>query len=517
MAWEQYVDFMILLVREGAPRHDVASVFSIPIKTLYSLLYQRGYKINELKKMSPLPQEERNRIIQKFCERKSRVKRLSRLLDSYGIQFEDFVSQPLLLCPRHPQAAHRSVGLVTPYVDLIFLLLREGIKACDIALAFSVVPENICGLVKSHGFSITELKNMPPMPLNKRIEVIQKFCETPENEKKLRAVLDLYGMRVEDFAAQSFLKLSKSTRTLNRHADFIIFLVREGIWVRNIATAFSVSAGVIREFLYSRGFRLMELKNMPSMPLEERRKTIQEFCETPSNLEKLRTLLDSYGIGYEDFLSRSFRAYLGNGLSDTVETHIAFMHRNVEIVERRRKGETLESISRTYGLSRERIRQIVCRYNRSSENPIDIKEIKMQTRLKPPPETLELRKKILELCQSGLTYQQVADTLEIPKHHVTQLVYAYNSTVGASQKIRRPYPQKVTSTVRENIVKERKKGFTVREITEKFNISAVTVNRILKEAGLTKPRPWVGKSKRAKSVQTSSPKTNNRKVKKKYR
>ena len=485
MTWKpEYVDMVILLVREDMPIGDIASVFSVSSETLYALLRSRGFQLDKLKKMSPLPQEERNKVIQNFCKHKVKVKRFRLLLDSHGGSFSDFTAQPLQIVFKHPKVLRH-------YADFVCLLIREGIKSCDVASVLSVDQKKVAYLLRTCGFKVAELKNMPPLPQEERRKIIQKFCSDPSKEQKLRLLLDSYGTCLEDFVERP--PQNKSFNVLRYCADFVFLLIREGIRAYEVASFFAVDPKTLTDLGKLHGHKLTELKHMPPLPQDERQKIIQDFCKKPLNEEKLRSLLDAHSVRFEDFVTQPFRKFYGH--INCKHANNAYMSgarilsdRDKEIAELRRNGKTLAAIAQKYGISRKRVRQIILRYNRISDSPIDIKTINRITLL-PTPKQLEHRKKILELCRAGLTYSQIAEALGISKAYAANTIYKYNRTAEHPLNVRKEKnKQGMCDEKKQGIITERKKGKTIHLIAEQFGVSPASVNKLIKKAGLTRPR-----------------------------
>ena len=285
------------------------------------------------------------------------------------------------------------------------------------------------------------------------------------------------------------------------YIDFMVLLIREGGSPRDIAPIFSVSPAAIYALLRARSAGVKKLGKMPPFPQKDRNRIIREFCKSPSNLEKLRSILHSYGIRFEDFKERSF-----SGLSGHIDTILGrsapvLSERNKEIAELRRGGMTLKAISLRYGISRERVRQVILQFNKNSDNPVDIEKARISSRCLSP-ERLERQNKIVELCRSGLTSQQIADTLGIEKSHVFQDIIRHNRTAESPLRFHRTYNRKITDEVREIIIQERKKGTTNYVLAERFGVAYGTICLVLKAAGLTRPLRTYKRTKRKKTTQT---------------
>ena len=378
-------------------------------------------------------------------------------------------------------------------VDFAILLFREGIKTRDVVRLLGTRPEAIYYALNLRGLSVKELRKMSPLPQEDRSRIIQEFCATKTdlgetNLEELRLMLELYGLSLEGFIAQPFKRLSESTELLEPHADFVFLLIRDGIGIRNVAKVFSATVGDVRFFLRSHGILLTELRKMPPLPQDDRSSVIQGFCAKESNLGNLRLVLDTYNIRYDDFVDHSIRTHIERGFYETTKsTQKAFTERNAEIVELRRQGKKLDDIAGQYGITRERVRQIVLRYNRTSDNPVDIGEVTKLIR-QPTPEQLKQWAKIVELRQSGMSYQEIADTIGIKRNAVAQCIRTYNDSVELPWKV--PVEDNryiISDEVREGIIRERENGAIVSAITKQFGVSAITVNRVLKEVGLTRP------------------------------
>ena len=484
MKWKTHdIDFAILLLREGVKTRNVARLLGTDSNRIYKLLNLRGLGIKDLKNLSPQSLDERKKIIEKFCENGQNLKKLRSFLDSYSIDFEDFLVRSSQFFFK-PTEGTKPIKSTRRYPDLILLLLREGIKVRDVARLLDTKSDAIHYFLRLRDLNVKDLRKMRPLPQEERSRIIQEFCAIETNLEKLRSMLELYGMRFEGFITHPFKRHSGKTEVLNTYEEFVFLLIRDGIGIRNVAKVFSVRIANVRNFLSSRGIRLTELRELSPLPDEERSKIIKGFCAKKSNWKKLCLVLDSYNIRYEDFLERSFREYCDQGFNDTSS---AFIGRNEEIAELRRQGNTLEVIAQQYGITRERVRQIILRYNKISDNPVDVEEATRLAR-QPTPEQLEQRTRIVELCRSGFTYRQIAFALEVSENDVAECIREHNKSVEYALKVPAEDNRNTVSEETKNeIIQERRKGKTISEIVEQFGISYQTVHRVLKDVGMSRP------------------------------
>jgi len=269
--------------------------------------------------------------------------------------------------------------------------------------------------------------------------------------------------------------------------DFLILLAREGVSIRDIAAVFSATPDSIRGFLRLRKSRIKELRKMPPVPQEDRYQIIQSFCESESNLQNVRSMLDGHDIRFEDFVAQPFLCLIQPPPVSpaprvyNVEEYVAqfLSERDKEIAELRRQGKTLSSIGECYGISRERVRQIIRRYNGMSDNPVP-----KPTRRIQRPKTSERREKLVELCQRDcLTYQQIGDALGITKEYAAVLIYEYNRTAEQPLKVCVKGYHGLSDEVRRGIVRERRKGTSIRKLSKRFGVSELAVLKVLGKEG----------------------------------
>ena len=373
-------------------------------------------------------------------------------------------------------------------VDFAILLLREGIKTRDVARFFASSPETIYYFLNLRGLSVRDLRKMSPLPQAERNGIIQEFCENESNLHRLRSMLELYGLRLESFISRPFKRLSGRAELLGTYAELVFLFIRDGMGIRKVAKVFSASVGDVRDFLSSRGISLIELRNMSSLPQEDRSRIIQGFCAKKSNFKKLCLVLDSYNVRYADFVEHSIRTCIENRTNGNTNFQTVFTERNAEIVELRRQGNTLDAIAQRYSITRERVRQIVRRHNKISDNPVNIEAARRLAR-QPKPELLERRTKIVELRRTGLSYQQIADALGIKKNEVSQCVHTYNRSVAPTLKVSvEDNRDRISDETKNGIIQERENGMTTAAMAKQFGVSIGTVNRMLKESGLTRPQ-----------------------------
>ena len=285
------------------------------------------------------------------------------------------------------------------------------------------------------------------------------------------------------------------------YVDFAVLFLREKGRSRDVATIFSASTAMIYALLKSRGYSLKELKALSPLPQKDRYRIIREFCKEKSNAEALRSALQSYNVSFEDFLVKPLSSFTAN-IEKITRTGMRVMsERDKEIAELRRKGTTLRAIGLQYGITRERVRQVVLLFNKYSEDPVDLVKAR-KLGYQPSPEKLARQNRVVELCRTGLTYQQIADTMDIEKKYVFQDIARYNHKTGQQLRARREDNRKITGEVRATIIQERKKGTTNFALAKRFNVSYGTICRVIKEAGLTRPRKTPIRVKRVKTAKT---------------
>jgi DNA-binding CsgD family transcriptional regulator len=279
------------------------------------------------------------------------------------------------------------------------------------------------------------------------------------------------------------------------YVDFAVLFLREKGRSRDVAAIFSASSAMVYALLKSRGYSLKELKTLPPLPQKDRSKIIREFCKDKSNAEALRSTLQSYNVSFEDFLAKPLSSFAANIEKTTKKGTRVMSDRDKEIAELRRKGTTLRTIGSQYGITRERVRQVVLLFNKYSDDPVDIVKAR-RLGYQPSPEKLARQNGVVELCRTGLTYQQIANTLGIEKKYVFQDIARYNQKTGQHLRARKEDNRKITDEVRATIIQERKKGTTNFALAKRFNVSYGTICRVIKEAGLTRPRKTPKRVKR---------------------
>ncbi|MDR2116765.1 MAG: helix-turn-helix domain-containing protein [Planctomycetaceae bacterium] len=92
------------------------------------------------------------------------------------------------------------------------------------------------------------------------------------------------------------------------------------------------------------------------------------------------------------------------------------------IVKMRRGGATYAEIAKEFNLSVERVRQIIQKYNESARNPL----VNCNHVRPPDPEVTKRREKVAELCRAGKTYKDICTALGISISVATQDLRVYN-------------------------------------------------------------------------------------------
>jgi uncharacterized protein (DUF433 family) len=153
------------------------------------------------------------------------------------------------------------------------------------------------------------------------------------------------------------------------------------------------------------------------------------------------------------------------------------------IVGMRRNGSTYAEIAEKYGLTTERIRQIIQQYNETAENPLIPEEVNHKR--PPSPIVAARREKVAELRRTGLSHQQIANKMKVSLGVIRQDLEVYN------RESDNPIPyfvvdkrHRIGDTEKTEIVQLRKSGVSIKEIAAQYDVVASRIYQVLNEAGL---------------------------------
>jgi transposase len=153
------------------------------------------------------------------------------------------------------------------------------------------------------------------------------------------------------------------------------------------------------------------------------------------------------------------------------------MTRNQKIIEYRREGMGMYDIAKRFRISKNRVSQIILKYNKKAKDTVPSMVCKRQKPNKwivGTKENKELWDKILEWHQAGLTRKQIANKLSVSYNYFSLKVKEFCEFYGGSITLRR-YADSYTN----EIVALRDSHMTICEISERLQLSPTTVCRIL--------------------------------------
>ena len=115
--------------------------------------------------------------------------------------------------------------------------------------------------------------------------------------------------------------------------------------------------------------------------------------------------------------------------------------------------------------------------NETSNNNVSEKKVEVKF--------TQREKDIIELRRAGHTYKEIQDALDLPSHVTVYQACSKGKLVnhvGARET-------KVNDKMKEEVVRLRlEEKLTYMELAVRFNVQPQRINKILREAGLTKPR-----------------------------
>ena len=156
--------------------------------------------------------------------------------------------------------------------------------------------------------------------------------------------------------------------------------------------------------------------------------------------------------------------------------------RRNHIAELRRSGLTYAEIGEKYGLTTEAIRQILCQYNKTADNPVPPE--KYNHKRPPDPIVAARREKVAALRRSGLSHRQIAKRMKVSLGVIVQDLDVYNKTSD------NPIPHfmvdkrhRIGDAEKKEIVRLRKFGVPVSEIALKYGVTAICIYRALSKMG----------------------------------
>jgi len=157
--------------------------------------------------------------------------------------------------------------------------------------------------------------------------------------------------------------------------------------------------------------------------------------------------------------------------------------RDLDIAAMRRSGFMLAAIGNKYDISRERVRQIIVKYNQNNpDNPVsnDIPRAARHT----SPRIIERREVVAKMRRSGLSQIEIGKQLNISPAVVKQDIDHYNETAEDPVKHFVVVRRKLSLEDQEKIVDACKKGVFSRVLAEQFGVSVGRICHLSRRAGI---------------------------------
>jgi DNA-binding CsgD family transcriptional regulator len=312
--------------------------------------------------------------------------------------------------------AQRNVELVR--------LRNEGMSPEEIALQVKLSPERVRQILQEFESREYEPQSDSKNPLELSLEILrlrdegqsldeiaQEFALSLRSVREILVITDGRG---------SFTSMAQ-VRTVIRDAE-ILKLLDEGRPLREIARQIALPPGRIRQVLGNLGKSIPE--QQPPFSREKRTEFLQRNRQLVRELQDLEPGLDAIGISRRLNLTTS---------------DVRQLQKQIEMVRRRSEGQTLEQISQHFGVSRERVRQILRQAGGPSAN--DLRERRAAER-----EAAEVvdRERLIVLLESepGLSMQEVSERLELrvtdirrlAPSHARRLIADYGVTKSSTQR-----------------------------------------------------------------------------------
>jgi len=357
---------------------------------------------------------------------------------------------------------------------------KKGIAAHVIAEQFGVHVNTINRVIKEVG--------LIRLPRAVRAKKILELCRQGISHD---AIAQRYGIsreyvktvlhRYNKTASDPISDTPPTVQELLERREKMAELARSGLTYQQIAGAMGLSKkytyNQIRKYNQTSEHRVkVRRKSQEEISVEVRNAIIKER----KNGTIMSEIAELFGIslGTVNYVLRKaglVRSYSPKSDNLSVRDH--------EIAKLRRQGKTLNAIAGQYGLTEYKVYRILKRYNKISDDPVPVSYPISQ-------ETLNRRKKIIELAHYGLTRQETADALGITRQYVDKWISEYNKTAEHPVPIRKEelQPTKTSDVIKNEIIQERKKGKKLTEIVKQFGLSISTVCTVLKEAGLVFPQ-----------------------------
>jgi uncharacterized protein (DUF433 family) len=152
-----------------------------------------------------------------------------------------------------------------------------------------------------------------------------------------------------------------------------------------------------------------------------------------------------------------------------------------QIAELRRGGATYLEIGEKYGLTVERVRQILHSYNKTADNPVLPEEFNHKR--PPSPEVKVRREKVAKLRRTGLSHQQIAQKMNVSIGVIRQDLEVYNrESDNPIVPFRVDKRQHIDEQAKLDIVKMRKRGVSISDIAKKYDVGNSRIYQILEMA-----------------------------------
>jgi transposase len=150
--------------------------------------------------------------------------------------------------------------------------------------------------------------------------------------------------------------------------------------------------------------------------------------------------------------------------------------RNKEIINNRRAGKTMQEIAKQFGISKSRVSYLILKYNKKATNPVPT----VMCRKNPSKWSGETKESIaqwntiIQWHRNGLSRKQIAQKLNISYANLSTHITAFRKKHG------KPLLECELAISRlDEIIALRESGLTIREITQRLNLSTTTIYRLL--------------------------------------
>jgi transposase-like protein/uncharacterized protein (DUF433 family) len=248
----------------------------------------------------------------------------------------------------------------------------------------------------------------------------------------------------------------------------IIDLYKTGEWsIQSLADHYKLSVSYIK---YLVAFKAPTLTRM-----EARNAQIVEFYKQEQDVLKTAEHFNLSTFSIRSILHRNGGELVRNAERSQKRGPT---ERHLNMIEMYQSGKTLQEVGEHFGITRERVRQILHKFDVTSR----------KAGRTPKPIGEDVQRAIIDLYQGGNSQIQIGKFFpEIPFHAIRLILEGSGVEIRTGKEIWAEHPKRVPDDVREAVLKMYQEGATTVAVAERFGVAQSWVHKFIKQQGILRP------------------------------